>query len=135
MIASKKLKLASLFALQVLLLGFAALCMFYGQHNFAIRSIGILAIFAGLALVRATRRLRFGAPLQSKPSFSIKRWQWLVGFALVVLLAASYAWLFHIAATGYKGGSAPLWVFLAAVLACGAWWGIIFMRWFTWWFR
>jgi len=135
MVAPKKLKLAFLFAIQVLLLGFAALCMFYGRDNFVIRSIGILAIFAGLALVRATRRVRFGAPLQSKPPFYVKRWQWLVGAALVIVLAASYAWLFHAAAPGYKGGPTPLWVFLAAILACGAWWSNLFIRWFIWWFR
>jgi hypothetical protein len=135
MAASKKLKLAFLFAVQMLLLGFAALYMFYGQHNFAIRSIGILAIFAGLALVRTTRQVRFGAPLQNKPAFSVKRWHWLVGVALVILLATSYAWLFHAAAPGYKGGLVPLWAFLAATLACSAWWGNLFIRWFAWWFR
>jgi hypothetical protein len=135
MAAPKKLKVAMLFALQALSLVFAAFCMFYGQHNFAIRSIGLLAIFAGLALVGATRRVRFGVPLQSKPAFSVKRWQWLVGVALVIVMAASYAWLLHSSVPGYKGGLAPLWVFLAAILACFAWWSNILLRWFIWWFR
>jgi uncharacterized YccA/Bax inhibitor family protein len=135
MAAHKKLKVTLLFALQALLLVFAALCMFYGQHNFVIRSTGILAIFAGLGLVRATRRVRFGTSLQSKPSFTVKRRQWLVGVALVLVLAASYAWLFHTAAPSYTGSLAPLWFFVAAFLACSVWWGGLFIRWFVWWFR
>jgi hypothetical protein len=135
MAASKKLKVAVLSVLQALLLVFAAFCMFYGRDNFVIRSTGILAIFAGLALVRVTRRVRFGTPLQSKPPFVVKRWQWLVGASLVIALAVSYAWLFHAAAPSYKGGAAPLWYFLAAFLACGAWWSGLFIRWFVWWFR
>ena len=135
MVAPKKLQVALLFAFQALLLGFAAFCMFYDQHNFVIRSTGILAIFAGLTLVRATRRVRFGVPLQSKPPFAVKRWQWLVGVALVIVLAVSYAWLFYAAAPSFKGGLAPLWLFLAAFLACSAWWSGLLIRWFVWWFR
>ena len=135
MVPPKKLKVALLFAIQALLLCFAAFCMFYGQHNFIITSTGILAIFAGVALVRTTRQVRFGTPLRGKPTFSLKPWQWLVGVALVVILAVSYAWLLHSAAPSYKGGLVPLWSFLAATLACGAWWSGLFIRWFVWWFR
>ena len=134
MVAPKKLKLASLVTLQVLVLCFAAVCMFYGQRNFAIRCIGILAVFAGLALVRSTRRLRFGAPLENKPTFSVKWWQWLVGSSFVLLLLAAIWWLSYDAATGYTHGLWPIYAFIASVLLCGCWWGGIFVRWFMQWF-
>jgi len=120
--------------LQVLLLAFAAVCMFYGQHNFAIRSVGLLAIFGCLVLVRNSRRPSSAVRIHDRAAFSVKRWQWLVGLALVVALAAALAWLFYDAATGYGSGAAPIYAFISAMLFCSLWWGTILMRWFKWWF-
>ena len=134
MAATPKLKRALSLASQALLLAFAAACIFYGQHNFAIRSVGLLAIFGGLVLVRNSRRSIPSIGVPNRPAFSVKPWQWLVGLVLVVALAAALAWLFYDAATGYRSGAAPIYVFIAAGLFCSLWWGTIFMRWFMWWF-
>ncbi len=135
MAAPPKLKRAISFILQALLLAFAAVCMLvYGQHNFAIRSVGLLALFGGLVLVRNSRQSSSAVRIQNKPAFSVKPRQWLVGLALVVALAAALAWLFYDAATGYRSGVAPLFAFIAAGLSCSLWWGGLFMRWFMWWF-
>lgn len=132
MTAPHKLKRAMSLTLQVLLLAFAAVCMFYGQHNFAIRSVGLLAIFGGLVLVRNSRQSSSAIRSRNRPAFSVKPWQLLVGLALVVALAAAIVWLFHDAATGYTSGTAPVYVFIAVGLFCSLWWGTIFMRWFMW---
>src|SRR5690349_18211678 len=97
-----KLKYAPLLVAQVLLLAFAAFCVYFGATI-----IGAVAIFGVLALVRASRRLRFPALRRSKPPLSIKSWQWLVGLVLLVVLAIAITWLFHDTTTGYKGGVAP----------------------------
>jgi hypothetical protein len=129
------LKRAIVFISQLLLLAFAAVCILvYGQHNFAIRSVGLLAIFGALALVRSSRRSRANIRIHNNPTFSVKPWQWLVGFALVIGLMAALAWLFYDASTGYRSGTAPVYVFVAATLFCGLWWGQIFMQWFKRWF-
>ena len=134
MAAPHKLKRAMSLTLQVLLLVFAAACMFYGQNNFAIRSVGLLAIFGSLLLVRNSRRSSSTVRIHNRPVFSVKPWQWLVGIALIVALAAAIAWLFYDAATGYTSGTAPIYVFIAAGLFCCLWWGAISMRWFMSWF-
>jgi hypothetical protein len=134
MAAPHKLKRVMSITLQVLLLAFAAVCMFYGQHNFAIRSVGLLAIFGGLVLVRNSCRASSTFRIHNRPVFSVKPWQWLVGIALIVVLAAAIAWLFYDAATGYTSGTAPIYVFIAAGLFCSLWWGGISMRWFMSWF-
>jgi drug/metabolite transporter (DMT)-like permease len=132
MAATPKLKRALFLTLQALLLAFAAVCIFYGQHNFAIRSVGLLAIFGGLILVRNSRRSSSAIRVHNKPTFSVKPWQWLVGLVLLVALAAALAWLFYDAATGYGSGIAPIYVFIAATLFCSLWWGAIFIRWLSW---
>ena len=124
-----KLKYAFLIAMQVLLLAFAALCTHWGATF-----IAVLAIFGALVFIRSARRLRFPILRRSKPPFPIKSREWLVGAGLFVVLVAATTWLFHDAQVGYKSGSAPIVVFLAAMLVCGVWWGRIFMRWFMWWF-
>jgi hypothetical protein len=131
MAATPKLKRALSLTLQALLLAFAAVCIFYGQHNFAIRSVGLLAIFGGLVLIRNSRRSSPAILVHSRPIFSVKPWQWLVGLVLVVALACALAWLFYDAATGYRSGIVPVYVFIAATLFCGSWWGAIFIRWLS----
>ena len=132
MATTHNLKRALSLTLQALLLVFAAACIFYGQHNFAIRSVGLLAIFGGLVLVRNSRRSSQAIRGHNRPAFSIKPWQWLVGLVLVVVLAAALAWLFYDASTGYGSCVAPIYAFIAATLFCSLWWGAIFMRWLNW---
>lgn len=127
----RKFNYALLLALQGLLLAFVVLGIYYGHLNFVVRTIGLLAIFGVVLLVHNQRRSRLR---RNRPPFPVKRREWLVGGALLVVLGASIAWLFHDASVGYKGGGGPLFVFLAAVLACSLWWGSISSRWFKWWF-
>lgn len=129
MTTTHNLKRVLSLTLRALLLAFAAACIFYGQHNFAIRSVGLLTIFGGLVLVRNSRRSSQAIHGHNRPAFSIKPWQWLVGLALVAVLAAVLAWLFYDAATGYRSGAAPIYALIAATLFCSLWWGAIFMRW------
>ena len=130
----RKFNYALLLALQGVLLAFLLLCAYYGKLNFVVRTIGLFAIFGVLLLIHNQRRSRFSALRRNRPPFPIKGWEWLVGGALVVALGASIAWLFYDASVGYKSGGGPLFVFLAAMLACSLWWGSISSRWFKWWF-
>lgn len=113
---------------QFALLAVAAICLYYAHNNFVIQSIGLLAIFAFLAIVRRSRTLPASLEVRAMQSaWVLKPWHWLVGLALIVTVAATLAWLYWDAATGYKD-VAPVYAFAAAALVCGVWWAGLIAR-------
>lgn len=130
---SNKIKRALFLTATFALLAVAAICLFYGGSNFVVQSIGTLAIFASLAIGRRSRSTLPTSPqvraMQS--ALALKPWHWLVGLILVVIVAATLAWLYWASTVpGYKG-AAPVYAFAAAALACGGWWAGLFARWLS----
>ena len=111
------------------LLAFAAACLFYGGNNFVIHSVGLLAIFASLALGRRSRTLPQSPEVRAMQSaWALKPWHWMVGLALVIAVVASYIWLQHDAVTGGKN-AIPVYAFAGVVVLSAGWWGGLFARW------
>lgn len=111
-------------------LAVAALCLFYGGNNFVAQSVGMLAMFASLAVGRRLRTSPASPEVRAMQSaWTLKPWHWLVGLALIASVAATLAWL-HWASTipGYKGAE-PVYAFAAAGLVCGGWWAGLIARW------
>jgi hypothetical protein len=127
-----KLKRALFLTAQFVLLAVAAICLYYAHNNFVIRSIGLLAIFAFLAIVRRLRKLPTSPEVRAMQSaWALKPWHWLVGLGLIITVAATLAWLYWASTIpGYKG-AAPVYAFAAAVVVCGGWWAALFARWFS----
>jgi len=130
---SNKLRRTLFLTATFALLAVAAICLFYGGNNFVVQSIGILAIFASLAIGRRSRRTLPASPqvraVQS--AWALKPWHWLVGLVLVVIVAATLVWLYWASTVpGYKG-AAPVYAFAAAALVCGGWWAGLFARWLS----
>lgn len=124
-----KLKRILSLILQLALLVIAAFCFFYAANNFAVRCIGILAIFTSLAIARRSRMVPAAPEVQAmQGAWALKPWHWLVGLALVIGVAAALAWLYWASATGYKG-VAPVYAFAAAAVVCGGWWAGLVARW------
>lgn len=123
-----KLKRVLSLTVQFALLAVAAICVYYGQNNFFIRSIGMLAIFSFIAIIRQSRTLPASPEVRAmQNAWALKPWHWLVGFALIVSVAVTLAWLYWDAATGYKD-VAPVYAFAAAALVCGVWWAGLIAR-------
>jgi len=126
-----KLKRAFFLAAQIVLFAVAAICLYYAHGNFAIRSVGLLAIFVSLAIIRRSRTLPASPEVRAMESaWALKPWHWLVGLVLVIAVVASYKWLQHDAMTGGKS-AIPVYAFAAAILLSAGWWGGLFARWLS----
>jgi hypothetical protein len=129
-----KLKRTFFLTAQFVLLAVAAICLYYdyAHTNFMIRSVGLLAIFAALAIVRRSRALPGSPEVRAMQSaWAMKPWHWLVGLGLIVTVVATLAWLYWASTvTGYKG-AAPVYAFAAAAVVCGGWWAGLFARWLS----
>lgn len=126
-----KLKHAFLLAAQIGLFVFAAICLYYAYNNFAIRSVGLLAIFASLAIVRRSKKLPASPEVRAmENAWALKPWHWLVGLTLIIAVVASYKWLQHDAMTGGKS-AIPVYAFAAAILLSAGWWGGLFAQWLS----
>jgi len=129
MTSPNKLKRTLFITAQFVLFAVAAICLFYAHNNFMIRSVGILALFASLALVRQSRTLPASPEVRAMQSaWALKPWHWLVGLALIVVVAASYTWLQQDAMTGGKSAF-PVYVFAAAIVLSAGWWAGLWARW------
>jgi len=114
------------------LLAFAAICLFYGGNNFVIRSIGLLAIFASLALGRRSRTLPASPEVRAMQSaWVLKPWHWLVGLVLIVCVVAALAWLYWASTIPGYERTAPVYAFAAAALVCSGWWAGLFAWWLS----
>ncbi|WP_426701357.1 hypothetical protein ACPPVV_18705 [Rhodanobacter sp. Col0626] len=113
---------------QFALLAVAAIFIYYGHNNFGIRSIGLLAIFAFLAIFRRSRAWPASPEVRAmQDAWALKPWHWLVGLALLITVAATFAWLYWDAATGYKD-VAPVYAFAAAAFVSSLWWAVLIAR-------
>lgn len=126
-----KIKRTLFLAMQFALLAVAGISLYYAHNNFVVQSIGLLAIFACLAIVRRSRTLPATPEVRAMQSaWALKPWHWLVGLGLLITAAAAFAWLYWASTIpGYKG-AAPVYAFAAAGMACGCWWAGLFARWF-----
>lgn len=126
-----KLKRAFFLTAQIVLFAIAAACLYYAHNNFAIRSVGILAIFASLAILRRSRTLPASPEVRGMQSaWALKPWHWLIGLVLVIAVVASFIWLQHDATTGGKS-AVPVYAFAAAILLSAGWWGGLCARWLS----
>jgi hypothetical protein len=126
-----KLKRAFFLTAQIVLFTIAASCLYFAHNNFAIRSVGILAIFASLAILRRSRTLPASPEVRAMQSaWALKPWHWLVGLGLIFAVVASFIWLQHDAATGGKS-AVPVYAFAATILVSAGWWGALFARWLS----
>ena len=127
-----KLRRAFFLTATFALLAFAAVCLFYGGNNFVIHTVGLLAIFASLALGRRSRTLPVSPEVRAMQSaWVLKPWHWLVGLGLIVCVGAALGWLYWASTVpGYKR-AAPAYAFAAAALVCGGWWAGLFARWLS----
>ena len=115
-----------------LLLAFAAFCLFYVQNNFVIHSVGLLAIFASLALGRRSRTLPASPEVRAMQSaLALKPWHWLVGLGLIATVVVALAWLYWTSTIPNYKGAAPLYAFAAAAVVCGGWWAGLLGRWLS----
>ena len=129
MASPSKLKRALFLTAQFTLFAVAAICLFYAHDNFMIRSVGITALFASLALVRRSRTLPASPEVRAmQRAWALKPWHWLVGLALIVAVAASYMWLQQDAMTGGKT-AVPVYAFAGAIVLSAGWWAGLFARW------
>lgn len=126
---SNKPKCAFFLTAQIVFLAIAASCLYFAHNNFAIRSVGILAIFSSLAILRRSRMLPASPEVRAMQSaWALKPWHWIVGLGLIFAVVASFIWLQHDAAAGGKS-AAPVYAFAAAILVGAVWWGTLFVRW------
>ena len=87
-----KLQRALFLTAQFVLLAVAAICLYYAHNSFMIRSVGTLAIFASLAIVRRSRTLPASPEVRAMQSaWALKPWHWLVGLGLILTVAATLA--------------------------------------------
>lgn len=124
-----KLKRAFFLAAQIVLFAIAASCLYFAHNNFAIRSVGILSLFASLAILRRSRSLPASPEVRAMQSaWALKPWHWLVGLSLILTVAATFIWLQQDAATGGKS-TVPVYAFAAAIVVSGGWWSALYARW------
>ena len=127
-------KRLSLFILAVVLLLSGGAAFYVGSHNFAIRSIGILAVIASVYLVRISNvHGRSGLPVAGGQAVALKatngpgRVAWGVAIGLLLVLGVSLFYLYDDALHGYQE-VLPVYMFAAAGFACAIGWGYLFAR-------
>jgi hypothetical protein len=125
------LKRALLFSLALSLFIIAAILICVGWHSNVLGLFGVLAAAAGAQTARRARGLP-AVPVWSpekQKALALKPWHWFVGFALVVPVVVSVAWLYRIAQNGYNGPVSSLYLFAVSFMVCGGWWAVLFTRW------
>ena len=121
------LKRLLIVALQIGLFVFAIICVLYG--SFALRSIGILAVFCALAIGRKSRPVYFTPePTDMQSALALRPWHWIVGLTFFVAWLASYVWLQQDAMSGGKSAT-PVYVLALVVVLGGIWWAVLIGRW------
>ena len=121
--SQKAAKRYGLFALAILLLMLGGVGIYFGSHNYPIRSLGIMAILASIYLVRISRvRGRSVFPEASGRTMELTtegpgHWLWIVSLVLVPLLGAAF-YLMHIDFANGGHEAWPVYVFAGVALAC-----------------
>jgi hypothetical protein len=109
-----------------LLLGAAALALYFGRHNFPIRAIGIIAIMSAVALTRSAQGpLSIAEQKNRPPALTIFHWAIAILLAAASIVAYRMLW-----ATGQDGGQSvwPVYLFAGTTLIAGAYWAAFLTR-------
>jgi len=124
----------SLFVLAIVLLLLGGAALFLGTHNFAIRTIGIVACIVSVYLVRIsnvhsrpTAPVVPVAPPRTEANLGVGRVMWLVGIVLLLLTAASFFYLYRDALDGYQD-ALPVYVFAGVGLTCTLVWSYLISK-------
>jgi hypothetical protein len=95
-----------LIILAILMLLFAAVALYMGTHNFAIRSLGLVAVIASVYLVRMSRVHRpspagvtSGQLTDSKATKIPGRLVWTLGLAFLLVPVVSFLYSHHVDAS------------------------------------
>lgn len=100
-----------------------------GQHNFVIRSTGILALLGSLKLFRAAKSVGQLPPTSATSGLPPpSRAMWLVGAALVLIQTIT-AYLLYLDAAGGGKEVWPVYAFAATGLVCAGFFAVLFTRW------
>lgn len=123
-----------LLILAILLLLSGGGALYAGSHNFAIRSLGLVAIVASAYLVRISRvhnrsgsSAASGQGIDSKAARRPGRLLWTVSVALLLLAGVSYLYLYNDALHGYHE-VLPVYMFAGVGLACVLVWSYLVSR-------
>jgi hypothetical protein len=119
-------------AILLLLLGGAAL--YAGSHNFMTRSFGLMAVLAGVYLVRLSSvHTRSGLSTASGRGLDFAsnprpgHLAWLIGVALLLLAGLSFFYLYRDALHGYHE-ALPVYAFAGVTVACAVVWSYLLSR-------
>jgi hypothetical protein len=133
MIMSQKVirKRYGLFVLAIFLLLLAGVGIYFGSHNYPIRTLGLAAVMASVYLIRISHvHDRSDLPEASGQGKNLKtakgprRLLWIVSLALVPLLGAAF-FLVYIDAVDGGHEAWPADVFAGVGLACAIVWGYL----------
>jgi hypothetical protein len=123
-----------LFILGIFLFLSGGAALYAGSHNFAIRSLGLVAIVASTYLVRISRvHSRAGSSeasgqgVDSKAAGRPGRLLWTASIALLLLAGVSYRYLYNDALHGYHE-VLPVYVFAGVGVACVLVWSYLVSR-------
>ena len=124
----------SLFILAILSFLLGGVALYIGSHNFAIRSIGLLAILISTYLVRISRvHSRYGLSVeggQEANYVAIRRpgrFLWGSSIALLLLAGVSFLYLYHDALHGYQE-VLPVYIFAGVGVVCTLVWSYLLLR-------
>jgi hypothetical protein len=99
------------------LLGAGALALYFGQHNFPIRALGLIAIMSTVGLARSSRGpLSIAERKNRPPPLNILHW------AFAILLTGSSAFAYRMLWDAGHDGSTSVWpvyAFAGTVLIAG----------------
>jgi hypothetical protein len=128
------MKKNSLLALAILLLVLGGLVLYMGQHNNAIRPLGIILIMASLYLANKSKAQNTSVSvdtsdprIRAKPTNRPGPLMWIVSAAMVPLVEVSYLLLRNDAAQGAKEVW-PVYLFAGVAVVCGLFWAALVGR-------
>jgi hypothetical protein len=108
------------------LLGAAALALYFGQHDFPVRVIGLIAIMSAVGLAKSPRgALSIAEQKNRPPPLNILHW------AIAILLTGALALVYRMLwVAGHDGSTSvwPVYEFAGTGLIAGAYWAALLTR-------
>jgi uncharacterized membrane protein len=118
-----------LYVLGVAFLVAAIIVFAFGYHNFDVRSVGLMACFGSMPLLRASKADdKVSSPLTASALPPPTRKMWLAGVILAIVLGIALYLLYLDALHGYRE-IWPVCGFAAAAIVCAAFWASL-LAWF-----
>jgi uncharacterized membrane protein len=123
----------ALYSLAILLLVLAAVGLYFGAHNFPIRSLALAAIMVSSYLVRASRvrPQQSFSPIVSDPGADeaaekrYRRLLWILSLGLTALSVFAFLLMFNDTVTNGGNEVWPVYVFAMLALLCACAWGAL----------